>query len=56
MKKQESYRYSIFCKEKLLYEGLTEEEYFDKLEELSQDFYINGVPHPEDLKTVILTD
>ena len=56
MKKQESYRYSIFRKEKLLYEGLTEEEYFDKLEELSQDFYINGVPHPEDLKTVILMD
>jgi len=56
MKKQESYRYSIFCKEKLLYEGLTEEEYFDKLGDLSQDFYNNGVPHPEDLKTVILMD
>ena len=56
MKNKESYRYSIFCKEKLLYEDLTEDEYFEKLEDLSQDFYNNGVPHPEDLKTIILTE
>ena len=52
MKKQELY--SIFCKEKLLYENLTEEEYSDKMQELSQDFYINGIPHPEDLRTIML--
>ena len=54
MRKQELY--NIYCKDSLLYERLTEEEYFDKLGDLSQDFYNNGVPHPEDLKTVILMD
>ena len=50
------HKYNIICKGEVIYSKLTEEEYFDKLEELSQDFYINGVPHPEDLKTVILMD
>ena len=51
MKKQELY--NIYCKDTLLYERLTEEEYFDKLEDLARDFYENGVPCPEDLKTEI---
>ena len=49
MKKQESY--SISYKGKILAEGLTEEEYFDKLEELAEEFYEKGTPHPLELRT-----
>ena len=54
MRKQELY--NIYCKDSLLYERLTEEEYFDKLEDLARDFYENGVPCPEDLRTEITPD
>ena len=49
MKKQELYR--ISHNGKVLFENLTEEEYFDKMEDLAQDFYANGTPHPLELVT-----
>ena len=52
MRKQELY--NIYCKDALLYENLTEEEYFDKLEDLAQEYYDTGIPHPTDLKTEIV--
>ena len=51
MKKQELY--SISHEGKILYEGLTEEEYFDKMEELAEQFYDTGSPHPLELRTEI---
>ena len=51
MKKQELY--SITHKGKVLFEDLTEEEYFDKMEELAEEFYENGTPHPLELRTEI---
>ena len=51
MKKQELY--SITHKGKGLFEDLTEEEYFDKMEELAEEFYENGTPHPLELRTSI---
>ncbi len=44
-------RYNIYCKDKKLFENLTEEEYMDTLEDLAQEFYEHGVPHPNDLYT-----
>ena len=34
-----------------LYEGLTEEEYFDKMQDLADEYYENGTPHPLELRT-----
>ena len=51
MKKQELY--SITHKGKVLFENLTEEQYFDKMEELAEEFYKNKTPHPLELKTEI---
>jgi len=49
MKKQELY--SISHKGEVLFENLTEEEYFDKMQDLADEFFANGTPHPLELKT-----
>ena len=38
MKNQESYKYNILCNDSIIFENLTEEEYFDKLEDLAQEY------------------
>ena len=51
MKKQELY--SISHEDKILYEGLTEEEYMDKMQDLADEYYENGTPHPLELRTSV---
>ena len=46
-------RYTILHKGKVLYKNLTEEEYFDKMEYLSIEYYQKGFPRPQDLETKI---
>ena len=48
--------YNILCKGRRIYTGLTQEEYFDTMEDLSIEFYQTGSPRPEDLETEILTE
>ena len=60
-KKQESFEmanqlYNILCKGRRIYSGLTEEEYFDIMEDLSIQFYQTDSPKPEDLETEILLE
>ena len=45
--------YTIHHKGKVLYKNLTEEEYFDKMEDLSVEYYQKGFPRPQDLETKI---
>ena len=45
--------YNIFCKGRKLYSNLTQEEYFDIMEDLSIEYYQTGSPRPEDLETKI---
>ena len=49
MKKQELYK--ITHKGEVLYDNLTEEEYFDKMQDLADEFFANGTPHPLELET-----
>ena len=49
-------RYNILCKGRRIYTALTEEEYFDTMEDLSIEFYQTGSPRPEDLETEILLE
>ena len=49
-------RYNILCKGRRIYSGLTEEEYFDTMEDLSIEYYQTGSPSPEDLETEILVE
>jgi hypothetical protein len=49
-------RYNILCKGRRIYTALSEEEYFDTMEDLSIEFYQTGFPRPEDLETEILLE
>tara|TARA_B100001989_G_scaffold34151_1_gene20192 strand:+ start:1610 stop:1777 length:168 start_codon:yes stop_codon:yes gene_type:complete len=51
MRKQESY--SIIIEGKEVYSRLTQEEYFDQMEDLAIEFYKTGSPHPDTVKTQI---
>ena len=46
-------KYTILHKGDILYKNLTEEEYFDIMEDLSIEYYQKGSPHPQNLKTNI---
>jgi len=46
--------YTVLHKGEVLYEHLTEEEYFDTMEDLSQRFYETGSPNPSELDTRII--
>jgi len=49
----ELHKYDILCNGRKIYTQLTEEEYFDVMEELSEQFFLTGSPKPEDLQTEI---
>ena len=49
MKKQELYK--ITHKGQVLFDNLTEEEYFEKMQDLADAFFENGTPHPLELDT-----
>ena len=51
MKKQELYR--VRRGQEILGKNLTEEEYFDLMEDLAQQFYEDKLPNPLDLTTEI---
>ena len=46
-------KYTILHKGEVLYKGLTQEEYFDIMEDLSIEYYQKGSPRPQDLETKI---
>ena len=49
-------RYNILCKGRRIYTSLTEEEYFDIMENLSIEYYQTGSPDPSDIETEILLE
>ena len=46
--------YTLLHKRKVLHKNLTEEQYFDIMEDLSIEYYQTGSPRPEDLETEII--
>lgn len=48
--------YNIICKGRIIYKNLTEEEYFDIMENLAIEYYQTGSPKPEELETEIIGD
>ena len=42
-------KYRILCNERVIYNNLSEEEMFDVMDELADQFYETGVPNPTDL-------
>jgi hypothetical protein len=48
--------YNVYCKGSKIYSDLTQDEYFDIMEDLSVEFYQTGSPSPEDLYTEIIKE
>ena len=48
--------YTVLHNGQVLAEGLTQEEYFDKLADLAEDFYVTGTPNPSEIDTQITTE
>ena len=42
-------KYQILCNERVIYKDLSEEEMFDTMDDLSQQYYETGVPNPAEL-------
>lgn len=47
-------KYNILCNGRKIYSNLTEENYFDVMEDLSIKYYQTGSPNPEELETEII--
>ena len=47
-------KYNILCKGRKIYSSLTEEEYFNIMEDLAFEYYLSGSPDPEELETEII--
>ena len=48
--------YNVYCKGSKIYSDLTQDEYFDIMEDLSVEFYQTGTPSPNDLETKIISE
>jgi hypothetical protein len=48
-------KYTVLHKGKVLHKNLTEEEYFDIMEDLSIEYYQKGSPRPQDLETKMVS-
>jgi hypothetical protein len=46
-------RYNILCNGRKIYSSLTQEEYFDIMEDLALQYYQSGSPSPDELETEI---
>jgi hypothetical protein len=58
-KKQELFdtmadKYNILCKGRKIYTNLTEEEYFDIMEDLADEFYRSNSPNQNEIETEII--
>lgn len=49
-------KYNILCKGRKIHSNLSEEEYFNIMEDLSLQFYQTGSPRPEELETEMIED
>jgi hypothetical protein len=46
--------YNILCKGRKIYSSLTEEEYFNIMEDLAIEYYQTGSPNPSEIETEIV--
>jgi len=47
-------RYNILRNNKVIFEDLSEMEYFDMMEDLAVEFYQTGTPHPDEITYEII--
>jgi len=47
-------RYNILRNDKVIFEDLSEMEYFNMMEDLAVEFYQTGTPHPDEITYEII--
>ena len=47
-------RYNILCNGEKIYSSLTQEEFFDAMEDLAQQFYETGTPSPYEIEHEVI--
>ena len=50
------HKYNILCRGRKIYRNLSEDEYFNIMEDLSIEYYESGSPNPNELETEIISD
>jgi len=51
-----AHKYNILCRGRKIYRNLSENEYFNIMEDLSIEYYETGSPNPSELETEIISD
>jgi hypothetical protein len=51
-----STKYNIYCKGEKIHANLTQDEYFDIMEDFAQQFYEQGSPQPYELTTEFIEE
>lgn len=51
-----AHKYNILCRGRKIYRNLSEDEYFNTMEDLSIEYYETGSPNPNELETQIISD
>ena len=49
-------RYTIKVNGEVLFKSLSQDEYFDRMEDLALEYYQRGVPRPESIETIIINE
>jgi len=49
-------RFNITCKGEKIFSDLSEEDFFDAMEDLAQKFYETGTPEPHEITHEIIED
>jgi hypothetical protein len=49
-------KYNIMCRGRKIYSSLSEEEYFDVMEDLAIQYYQTGSPDPQELTTEMIEE
>ncbi len=51
-----STKYNIYCNGRKIYANLTQDEYFEVMEDFAQQFYEKGSPQPHELTTEFIEE
>lgn len=49
-------KYNIYCNGRKIYTDLSENEYFDIMEDFAVEYYSTGSPRPDELDTEIIEE
>lgn len=48
--------YNVYCKGRKIYSNLSQDDYFEVMQDLATAFYENGSPGPEEITTELIEE